>query len=132
MTILELMIVLVILSLIGMVGAVQVVQQLDRAKVDVAKLQLRQLENALTLLQLDLRRYPTAEEGLVLLVENTGNVEGWRGPYIKGRDLLQDPWGQGLAYDIDANGRIAIRSLGADRKSGGEGAAADLSWSDAT
>lgn len=129
MTILELMIVLVILSLIGTVAAVQVVQQLDRAKVDVAKLQLRQLENALTLLQLDVRRYPTADEGLSLLVENAGDVEGWRGPYIKGRDLLQDPWGQGLAYDVGSDGHITIRSLGADRKSGGDGAAADLVWS---
>jgi general secretion pathway protein G len=132
MTILELMIVLVILSLIGMVGAVQVMQQLDRAKVDVARLQLRQLENALTLLQLDVRRYPTAEEGLALLVENAGNVEGWRGPYIKGRDLLQDPWGQMLAYEVDGSGAVNIRSLGSDRKSGGEGAAADLLWSGAT
>ena len=49
LTILELMVVLVILSIIGVVVSCQVVGQMDRAKVDVAALQLRQLQGALML-----------------------------------------------------------------------------------
>jgi general secretion pathway protein G len=131
MTVLELMIVLVILSLIGVVVAVQVVQQLDRAKVDIAKLQLRQLENSLVLFQLDLRRYPTTEEGLEILVANPASLAGWRGPYVKNNDILVDPWGRPVSYEMSADGRFAIGSLGADKKAGGEGAAADIVLTDA-
>lgn len=127
LTILELMIVLVILSLIGTVVAVQVVGQMDRAKVDVATLQLRQVQNALTLFELDTHRIPTAAEGLKALLEAPEEAKGWRGPYLKNADLTEDPWGTGLAYELVGDASYRLISLGADRKSGGDGAAADLS-----
>lgn len=131
LTILELMIVLVILSLIGTVVAVQVVGQMDRAKVDVARLQMRQLQNALTLFQLDTHRYPTAAEGLAVLVEPPQDPAGWRGPYIKNKDLLADPWGRTIAYAIDDTGAYVLTSRGGDGKEGGEGAAADITLGEA-
>ena len=127
LTILELMIVLVILSLIAVVGTVQVVQQMDRAKVDVARLQLRQVEGALELFQLDTRRYPTTEEGLSALVAQPNGENGWRGPYLKGRDQLTDPWGGALTYSSTGPRSFSLGSTGADVKRGGDGAAADLS-----
>lgn len=127
LTILELMIVLVILSLIAVVGTVQVVQQMDRAKVDVARLQLRQVEGALELFQLDTRRYPTTEEGLSALVVQPNGETGWRGPYLKGRDQLSDPWGGSLTYSSTGPRSFSLGSMGADVKSGGDGAAADIS-----
>lgn len=127
LTILELMIVLVILSLIAVVGTVQVVQQLDRAKVDVARLQLRQVEGALELFQLDMRRYPTSDEGLPVLLAAPAGEPSWRGPYLKGQEQLIDPWGASLAYETTGPRSFLLRSLGSDGKSGGEGGAADLS-----
>lgn len=127
LTILELMIVLVILSLIAVVGTVQVVQQMDRAKVDVARLQLRQVESALELFQLDLRRYPTSEEGLSALIVQPSGESGWRGPYLKGRDQLSDPWGTSLTYTGTGPRSFSLGSMGSDSKPGGEGAATDLS-----
>lgn len=126
LTILELMIVLVILSLIGTVVAVQVVGQMDRAKVDVARLQMRQLQNALTLFQLDTHRYPTAAEGLAVLIDPPQDASGWRGPYIKNKDLLADPWGHTVAYAVDDAGVYGLTSRGGDGKDGGDGAAADI------
>ncbi len=126
LTILELMIVLVILSLIGTVVAVQVVGQMDRAKVDVARLQMRQLQNALTLFQLDTHRYPTAAEGLTVLIDPPQDAAGWRGPYIKNKELLADPWGHMVAYTLDDAGAYVLTSRGGDGKQGGEGTAADI------
>ena len=126
LTILELLIVLVILSLIGAVVGVQVMGQFDRARVDVARLQLRQLQNALTLFQLDARRYPSVAEGLGALLAAPGETPGWRGPYLKNADLLADPWGRPVNYAMAEGGSYAIASLGADGKSGGDGAAADI------
>jgi general secretion pathway protein G len=125
-TILEIMIVLVILSLIAVVSTIQIGQLMDRSKVDVGKLQLHQIENSLEVLKLDLRRYPTADEGLKLLLANENKVDGWRGPYLKSADLLLDPWGQPVGYSVTDGGGYQIRSLGSDRKEGGDGVAADV------
>lgn len=126
LTILELMIVLVILSLIGTVVAVQVVGQMDRAKVDVAALQLRQIQNALTLFELDTHSYPSSTEGLQALMVAPQDLSGWRGPYIKGAAQMEDPWGTAVAYEVGSYSPYQLTSLGADRKKGGEGAAADI------
>lgn len=126
LTILELMVVLVILSIIGVVVSFQVVGQMDRAKVDIARLQLRQLQNALTLFDLDTHRYPAATEGLVALLTPPDGAANWRGPYVKNKDLFADPWGRQIAYSIDDAQRYVIASKGADGKDGGDGAAADI------
>jgi general secretion pathway protein G len=130
LTILELMIVLVILSLIGVVVSVQVLGQMDRAKVDIARLQLRQMQTALTLFSLDTRAYPTSEEGLAALLSSPKAVDGWRGPYVKNADALLDPWGQKVSYAPTPAGGYVLASLGSDRKPGGEGAAQDLELAD--
>jgi general secretion pathway protein G len=125
LTILELMIVLAILSMVGVVASFQVIGQMDRAKVDVARLQLRQIQSALTLFELDTRRYPSESEGLVALLTAPEGASGWRGPYIKSRDLLADPWGHGLRYSSDGD-LYEVVSVGADGKNEGEGSAADI------
>lgn len=126
LTILELMIVLVILSLIGAVVGAQVIGQMDRAKVDVAQLQLRQLQNSLTLFQLDTHRYPSTTEGLDALLDQPQQAEGWRGPYVRNKELLADPWGRAVTYSAGEDGAFELASLGSDGKQGGTGAAADI------
>jgi len=130
LTILELMVVLVILSIIGVVASFQVIGQMDRAKVDVARLQLRQLQNALTLFELDTHRYPTSEEGLLALLNPPEDLTGWRGPYLKNKDLFADPWGKSISYSVADNGHYTVISFGADSKEGGQGSAADISLGD--
>lgn len=129
LTVLELMVVLVIMSLIGVAAGVQVTQQLDRAKVDIAKLQLRQLQSALALFQLDVRRYPTANEGIEALVTMPDSIENWRGPYLKNDDLLLDPWGQAITYGVEDE-HFVVGSLGADRRGGGDGTSLDIVFTD--
>lgn len=126
LTILELMIVLVILSLIGTVVGIQVLGQMDRAKVDVATLQLRQVQNALTLFELDTHAYPTSSDGLTALIAAPEGVDGWRGPYLRNETLLADPWGHAIGYAVDDDGVYLLSSLGADGRKGGDGAAADI------
>lgn len=126
LTVLELMIVLVILSLIGTVVSVQVFQQFDRAKIDIAALQLRQIQSALLLYQIDVRDLPTDDVGLATLVEPEGDIPGWRGPYLKSDSLLLDPWGQTISYELHGPADYVLRSLGADRRAGGDGIDADI------
>jgi general secretion pathway protein G len=129
LTLLELLIVLAIISIVGVVVAGQVVGQMDRAKVDLARLQLKQVDNALLLFQLDTGRYPTAEEGLGVLVSAPGNPDGWRGPYLRGDKALLDPWGHDLTLSASTEGAYVLTSLGSDGRTGGDGTAADVSLS---
>lgn len=126
MTILELMIVLVIMSLVGVVATVQVAQFLDRGKTEVAELQLRQIDNALQMFQIDVRRYPTDAEGLAVLLGRPEGADGWRGPYLRSAEQLTDPWGKLVGYDVAESGTYVLTSLGADRKAGGSGNDADI------
>jgi general secretion pathway protein G len=119
------MIVLVILSLVGAVVSMQVFQQFDRAKVDVAELQLRQIQSALLLYEVDLRQLPTSEAGLGALLEQGAAGSQWRGPYLKSASALIDPWGQSITYELEGTG-YRLRSTGPDKREGGEGADADI------
>lgn len=127
LTLLELLIVLAIISIVGVVVAGQVVGQMDRAKVDIARLQLKQVDNALLLFQLDTGRFPTSEEGLAALVVAPSHADGWRGPYLKGDKAIEDPWGHGLTYSAPGEGGYVLSSLGSDGRAGGDGTAADIS-----
>ena len=80
-------------------------------------------------------RYPTAEEGLELLVSPPVDVSlaaNWFGPYVDGDSLPTDPWGRGYVYTppvTDDRGVATtpkILSYGADGQPGGEGLNADV------
>lgn len=116
---------LVVLSMAGVVVGMQVMQQFERAKVDLAVLQLRQVQNALTLFEIDSRRYPSAEEGIEALLTPPSGLDTWRGPYVRTSELLVDPWGQPIRYATEGE-NYRITSLGSDKKTDGEGVAADL------
>ena len=75
-----------------------------------------------------LRRYPTTTEGLEALVVRPQGAENWNGPYIRGGQLPQDPWGNAYLFRAPVdNGRYEVLSLGADGREGGAGDAADIS-----
>ncbi|NVZ07652.1 type II secretion system major pseudopilin GspG [Allochromatium humboldtianum] len=129
-TLVELLVVLAILGLLaGLVGP-QVMKFLGSSKSKTAKLQIEDLSSTLDLYRLELGRYPTENEGLKALVENPGNMPGWNGPYLKKKEVPQDPWGFDFQYRFPGeHGSYDIWSLGADNREGGEGENADVkSW----
>lgn len=131
LTLVELLVVLVILGLIATVGGIQVVGYLQRARTDTAKLQLEDIQSALDLFRLDMGRAPTQGEGLAALVDAPVNLQGWRGPYLRKKSTLTDPWGKPWIYhEATADAPAEVMSLGADGKSGGEGDDRDISSRD--
>lgn len=129
-TLIELLVVLVIIGLLaGLVGP-RLFARLDSSKVQTAQAQVKMLRSAVLTLQLDLGRFPTAQEGLALLQSpptNPREAALWRGPYLEDQ-LPLDPWGQPYQYALPgANAQpFALFSWGADGKPGGSGDAADL------
>ncbi len=129
-TLIELLVVLVILGLLaGLVGP-QVMKYLGTASSDTARQQIENFSTALELYRVDVRRYPTSEEGLRALIEAPPGADRWNGPYLKKSKIPSDPWDNEYVYRSPSeHGPFEIYSLGADNTQGGEGENRDIvSW----
>jgi general secretion pathway protein G len=129
-TLLELLVVLVIIGLLGSLVGPKLFGKADSAKIQTAQTQARMLKGALETMRLDISRFPTEAEGLPLLntaPKDESIAARWKGPYLDDA-VPVDPWGRPYQYSIPgANGQpVAIYSLGADGKRGGEGNDADI------
>lgn len=129
-TLLELLVVTTILVLLAVATGTVVINYLGRAKTDAARLQIDQIEAGLDLFRLDIGRYPTQQEGITALVAAPGGLDSWRGPYVRKKAALTDPWGTEFQYVFPGrNGTYDLYSYGADGTEGGEDEAADVkSW----
>jgi general secretion pathway protein G len=123
-TLLELLVVLAIIGLLGALIGPRLFERLEGSKVVTAQTQVRMLKTSLDTMRLDIGRYPTAEEGLDLLVRAPSEASlrsRWHGPYLEGEVPL-DPWGN--PYQYNPGGRelnaITLYSYGPTGKPGGE------------
>ena len=125
-TLLELLVVIVIVGLLAGYVAPRYFSQVGKSEVQVARAQVESLEKALDQFRLDMRRYPTAEEGLQALVAAPANAAGWSGPYLK-KAVPADPWGHAYVYRTPGGkGEFDLVSYGRDGKPGGSGEDADI------
>ena len=123
-TIVELLVVVLIISMLAVFVAPRMFKKLGKAKHDIARAKMANIENALLGFYADCERYPDDTEGLqVLVVVPTDLEEKWNGPYLKRSELL-DPWGNEYIYIAEGErnpGSFDLISLGADGAEGGEG-----------
>jgi general secretion pathway protein G len=131
-SLIELIVVLVILGLLAAVVGPAVVRRLRGSRSQIAKIQIAQFEESLDLFNFDVGRYPATEEGLRALIENTGNVPNWSGPYLTKNAVPKDPWNHDYVYRAPGqHGEYDLYSLGADGQEGGDGENADVSsWTE--
>jgi general secretion pathway protein G len=131
-TLIEIMVVVIILGILAATIIPQFMGTTQDAKVSAAKSQVAELESALERFYIHMDRYPTAEEGLKVLVDPPAGAEAgadskWRGPYIK--QLRNDPWGNPYQYSFPGTHHptsFDLWSRGADGADGGEGPNADI------
>lgn len=125
-TLLELLVVIVIIGLLAGYVAPRYFAQVGKSEVQVARAQIDSLEKALDQYRLDLRHYPSAEQGLDALVTKPEGEPGWSGPYLK-KAVPADPWGRAYVYRVPGTkGDFDLLSLGKDGQPGGTGEDADL------
>ena len=92
----------------------------------VARAQIDSIEKALDQYRLDMRRYPSAEEGLNALLVKPGEAAAWNGPYLK-KAVPADPWGRPYVYRTPGEkSEFQLLSYGRDGKPGGNGEDADI------
>ena len=125
-TLLELLVVIVIIGLLAGYVAPRYFAQVGKSEVQVARAQIDSLEKALDQYRLDVRHYPSAEQGLDALVAKPDGASGWTGPYLK-KAVPADPWGRAYVYRVPGTkGEFDLLSYGKDGKPGGTGEDADI------
>jgi len=128
-TLVELLVVVLIISMLATVLAPRMFKSLGKAKKDIARANMTNIENAIAQFQFDCGRLPDDSEGLdALLVAPADLEEKWNGAYLK-RSQLQDPWGRTYIYVSEGQfnpGSFDLISFGADGQEGGEGDNADI------
>ncbi|MFV0476033.1 MAG: type II secretion system major pseudopilin GspG [Pikeienuella sp.] len=125
-SLMEILIGLAIIALLIGVAGPRVFAIFDRGKQKVAEIQIGQLRQGLDLFRIDMRRYPTGEEGLAALLQRPASgAELWSGPYLDKASGLIDPWDNPYRYER-AEGAYRLMSLGADGAPGGDGENADI------
>jgi len=102
-SLIELLIVIGILLAIGGLVAYNLIPQRERADIDLARVQIDLFEGAMKLFNFDMRRWPTEEEGLRVLLtadalEDEDEASRWKGPYIELKPPLEDAWGSEWIY----------------------------------
>jgi general secretion pathway protein G len=129
-TLVEILVVITIIGLIMALVGPRVLNYLAESKVKTAKIQIQSFASALDLFYLDAGRYPSSTEGLTVLVQPAGGIAAWTGPYLKGGNVPNDPWGKPYVYRSPGeHGVYDLISYGADGQEGGAGTAADIaSW----
>ena len=127
-TLIEIMVVVAVIGILAAAIIPQFMTTKYDARVSAAKGHIAELEAALERFNVHMDRYPTADEGLKVLVEPpAGDDKKWRGPYIK--QLRNDPWGNPYQYRYPGQHHATgfdLWSRGADGADGGEGEAADI------
>jgi len=125
-SLLEIMISITILGLLATIVVINVLPAQDQAMVQKARTDIATLEQALDAYRLDMREYPSTEDGLQALVEAPRGAENYReGGYV--RRLPDDPWGNPYQYAYPGqHGMLDIWSLGRDGREGGGELDADI------
>ncbi len=123
-TLIELMLVVIIIGVLAGMVVPSLIGRSQRAKITAAKADIRVgLGLALDLFEQDTGAYPTTDQGLDALIREPDNVVGWKGPYLKEREIPLDPWGNEYVYKCPGDHDplpYDLVSYGRDGKEGGE------------
>jgi general secretion pathway protein G len=131
-TLIEIMAVVLIMGLLASIVGVTVIRQIDKGRVTATKIQIKQLEVALTAFYSDNGFFPSTEQGLQALVEKPTIGREPRdypeGGYLQGGVVPLDSWGNPYQYQSPGqiNRDYDIWSLGGDAAAGGTGVDADI------
>ena len=120
-TLIEMLLVIVIIGVLAGSLVISLSGRSQEARVTRARSDISgTLSLALDLFEADMGRYPTEEEGLLVLMDDP-DVPGWKGPYLKG-GLKPDPWGNPYQYkqNEDYPNQYVLTSSGPDGQFGTE------------
>jgi len=121
-TLIELLLVMVILTVLAAVVVPKFTKRSEQARITAAHTDIANLEVVLDAFEVDNGRYPTTDDGLLVLVEQPPEMPNWKGPYIK-RGVPDDPWGNPYIYTQPGRHNtygFDLYSYGVDGREGGD------------
>jgi len=133
-TLVEVLVVLAILvMLVGMVVP-RILGTQKKADISGAKTQMGMFNAALEKYALDVKSFPTTEQGLGALLQKPADLDEavkWDGPYLNAQDLPKDPWGHDYKYEYPpTHGTLDRPDLWSDGPDGQDETEDDIvSWS---
>lgn len=125
-TLLELLIVIMILLALGSLVLVNLMGVAEQSDVDLQTVQFDSIDEAMNRFKLDMKRYPSEEEGLQVLwnseaLQSENDLNQWRGPYLE-NPVREDQWGNELIYrnpsEIREGDYYDLVSIGPDGEEG--------------
>jgi general secretion pathway protein G len=128
-TIVSISIILILSAVVGF----SAFKYVERARTASCRNQMDVFRLSLQSYYLDCGQYPSEAQGLSALWEKpilSPVPQSWDGPYID-RKIPKDPWNNDYIYKNPGENNLpfSIMTYGADGKTGGEGANADIhSW----
>lgn len=132
-TLMEMLVVIALIAIVGGFVASNVISKFQKAKVDAAKIQMRQIGVILDNYKMDCGMYPTEQQGLEALVSKPTSGKECKkydpDGYVKDKRVPKDPWSNEFKYLSDGN-QYELISLGNDSAEGGEGVKKDISTKD--
>ena len=125
MTLMEILIVLAILGSLIAILLPMVQERLNKAKAGETRIAMGQAINALNMYYTDCGKYPETLEGLTAQDASCSN---W-GPEVYLKKPPKDAWATDMVYAVEGSSFV-LKSLGADRREGGDGNNKDISSED--
>ena len=120
-TLIELLLVLVILGILAAIVVPKFSGRTEQAKVAAATTQISAFSTALDAFDVDNGYFPKGRNGLLDLVQQPRDAQGWRGPYLN--DIPKDPWGNDYIYEYPGKHNTSsydLMSMGVDARVGGD------------
>ncbi len=102
LTLIELMIVLIILVMLFAIAGPRLLGTQEKADVKGTMTQIGNLESALKLYAVEMRTFPSTEDGLAALIKppaDEAKARKWNGPYLDDEVIPADAWGQAFVYE---------------------------------
>ena len=102
LTLIELMIVLIILVMLFAIAGPRLLGTQKKADVKGTKAQIGNFEAALRLYAVDMRTFPSTEDGLGALIKapaDEAKARKWDGPYLDDEVVPADSWGNAFVYE---------------------------------
>jgi len=129
-TLIEIMAVVLIIGLLSTLVGIAIFPQIDKARVNAARSQIKMLDAALETYRMDSARFPSTDQGLDALIVEPADARNYQpGGYLRERRVPADPWGNPYQYESPGQNNphgYDIWSWGADGQAGGSGTDADI------
>lgn len=99
-TIMEVMIAVFIIGILATLAGPRIMDMLRQVKVSQTKAKLAALQGGLEQYQMDVGKLPPTLNALLEVPPNLPPTQRnkWRGPYVKGENVLADAWGGEFEY----------------------------------